>query len=223
MRTLLVLPLALLATAAVLGPAEGANPCPERPERTYVTWNVHVHGAFDDSASVHAHYPLHVWSTNLLADCNPQDGVPGDWTGDYDQGIGTAFFGHGAWVHDPECDYQLHAYGPNVHVEDLVLGGNVQFLVGEDDYDGPIKLQDLVTSEWYCETSGSITPCPSPDPASCGPMDDIDDCISDADAGTPGYQPFVGSGSTCHEGGGDGGYWVMVLPPATAGTVKASW
>ena len=132
------------------------------------------------------------------ADCNG-DTVPGDYDGDYDQGIGGGFFGAGPWANEAICQYGLKTHGSNVAVTD-VISSNIAFVTGADDQSGPIVVPDPVNGGNICETDGSSTPCPDNDPAQCGPTDDADDCLSDT---------FIGAGSACGFGG-DGGYWVFL-------------
>ena len=160
-----------------------------------------------------------VVDTNVW-DCDG-DGIPNDFDGDYDSGVGGAFFGYGPWRWGPPCEYGLAAHGATVTVNDVVFGADVWFTIGADDTSGPVVSVDPVTGETTCETSGSITPG---DPAT-DPTADPDDCL------TP---PQHGSGTTCGAGG-DGGYWVFltsalvtegaggvsVSNPPTAGTITA--
>ena len=146
----------------------------------------------------------HVWDSNL-ADCGYHD--QNFFDGDYDAGVGGAFFGYGAWV-DDECYDQgpnywhLNSHGPNVVVEDMVFGRDIWFVTGEDDQTGPVKFYADYDGDGYaealvCETDGSINPG---DPAT-DPTADPDDCLS---------EPYLGVGQTCGTGGGDGGYWVFL-------------
>ena len=157
-------------------------------------------------------------------DCDG-DGIPGDFDGDYETGIGGAFFGYGPWHWGDPCNYGLAVHGGTVTVNDAVFGNNIAFVIGADDRTGPVVSTDPVTGETTCTTSGSITPCPDNDPNLCGPTDDPDDCLTPV---------FVGSGTTCGAGG-DGGYWVFLSGvlvsegtggvgannPPTAGTITA--
>ena len=144
------------------------------------------------------------------ADCN-QDGLGGDFDGDYDTGIGGAFFGYGPWASEPVCGYGLSTHGSSVFVNDVLWGGNVAFTIGADDTSGPIVSTDPVTGETTCSTSGTITPGDS----ATDPTADPDDCLTDA----------LSWGVTCGAGG-DGGYWVFLdaHPPSnipTVGTITA--
>ena len=153
-------------------------------------------------------------------DCNG-DGVPGDFDGDYETGVGGGFFGYGPWANEPTCNYGLAVHSGSVVVNDLVFGSAVAFVTGADDTSGPVISTDPVTGETTCTTDGSITPGdPGTDPTA-----DADDCLSDV---------YTGSGSTCGAGG-DGGYWVFLngalvtegsggvgaSNPPTAGTITA--
>ena len=135
-----------------------------------------------------------VFDTNL-ADCDG-DGLPGDSDGDYDLGIGGAFFGHGPWADEPTCYYGLAQHGSTVSVNDVAFAGDVWFVIGADDTSGPVITVDPVTGGTTCSTDGSITPG---DPA-LDPTADADDCLTD---------PQYGTGTTCGAGG-DGGYWVFL-------------
>lgn len=153
-----------------------------------------------------------------VADCDG-DGIPGDWDGDYDLGVGVAFFGYGQWAEDPDCDYGLNVHGPNVIVNDAVYGLGLGFVVVEVSQQGPTKVPvdddgDGTPDRYVCETEGVLNP-------SMG-----NGCVSPR---------FVGTGHTCGPGGGDGGYWVVLDgflveenggfptggPSPTAGTVTA--
>jgi hypothetical protein len=139
------------------------------------------------------------------ADCD-QDGLPGDYDGDYDAGIGGAFFGYGPWASEPTCDYGLRTHGGSVFVHDMVWGSNIAFAIGADDTSGPVISTDPITGETTCETDGSIT---AGDPET-DPTADADDCLHDA----------LSWGVTCGAGG-DGGYWVFLdaHPPSNPPTV----
>lgn len=150
-----------------------------------------------------------VVSDNNTADCNG-DGIPYDFDGDYEAGMGGGFFGAGPWANEPTCQYGLVTHGTAVTVTDAV-SANIAFKVGADDQGGPVVIADPINGGNICETDGGITPCAPPsDGGACGPTDDADDCLSDADTSRSGYQPYVNSGSACGTGG-DGGYWVFLL------------
>ena len=135
-----------------------------------------------------------VFETNAW-DCNG-DGIPGDYDGDWETGVGGGFFGYGPWANEPTCNYGLAAHGASVVVNDVVFGSAIAFVIGADDTSGPAISVDPVTGETVCETDGSITPGdPTTDPTA-----DADDCLTDV---------YVGSGTTCGAGG-DGGYWVFL-------------
>ena len=159
-----------------------------------------------------------VMDTNT-GDCGTD---PARRDGDYDWGVGGGFFGYGDWARDPDCNYLLNVHGPNVVVNDVVFGSAIAFVTAENDRDGPTKIWNPVTETYVCETDGSIRPG---DPAE-NPTADPDDCVSEV---------FVGVGATCGEGGGDGGYWVVLMGtfvdeadggvalsnPPTTGTITA--
>ena len=192
-------------------------PCPDQPTHTY-------EGAGGFAANASSHGVLIAAGYVLVKDTNTGDcGTgPADWDGDYDSGTGGAFFGHGAWASDPDCNYRLNVHGPNVAVNDVVFGNAIAFVTAENDRDGPTKIWNPATETWVCETDGSIRPG---DPAE-NPAADPDDCVSEV---------FVGSGTTCGSGGGDGGYWVVLMGafgdeadggvalsnPPTTGTITA--
>ena len=171
------------------------NPCPDQPVHTYGAGgsaggrSATVTGGDDFGVGV-----VTVTDTNT-GDCGTG---PAGWDGDYDAGVGGGAFGYGAWAQDPDCNYLLNIHGGNVVVNDVVFGNNIGFIVGEDDQSGPVKVTDPNTGVVVCETSGSISPCSS---TGCDPTDDPDDCLS---------QHYVGTGSTCGSGGGDGLYWVFL-------------
>ena len=160
-----------------------------------------------------------------VSDTNPydcdEDGIPGDFDGDYDAGVGGGFFGYGPWRWGPPCNYHLADHGATVTVNDVVFGSDIWFVIGADDTSGPVINVDPVTGETTCTTDGSITPG---DPAT-DPTADADDCLT---------APLHGSGTTCGAGG-DGGYWVFLSGalvtegsggvgasnPPTAGTITA--
>ncbi|HWH08032.1 MAG TPA: hypothetical protein VNX21_02460, partial [Candidatus Thermoplasmatota archaeon] len=117
-------------------------------------------------------------------DCDG-DGVPGDMDGDFDVGLGGAFFGHGPWAE--HCGNHREAAG-TVTVSDFVFGNTVAFATGSNDANSWIA--DPVTGENTCVTDGLISPAT-----------DADDCLSPTGTGT---QPVV-----C-PGGGDGGLWAIL-------------
>ena len=135
-------------------------------------------------------------SDNNVGDCDG-DGVPGDFDGDYESGVGGGFFGAGFWANEATCQYGLKTHGTSVTVTDA-LSANIAFVTGADDMQGPIVVPDPVNGGNICETDGSITPG---DPAT-EPTADADDCASDV---------FINTGSACGTGG-DGGYWVFIDP-----------
>ena len=139
-----------------------------------------------------------VFDTNT-ADCDG-DGLR-NFDGDYDSGVGGAFFGYGPWANEPTCNYGLAVHGGVVvAVNDVVFGADVWFTIGADDTSGPVVSVDPVTGETTCETDGSITPG---DPAT-DPTADADDCLT-----APQNLAQGSSGATCGAGG-DGGYWVFL-------------
>ena len=182
-------------------------------------------GARSDSASAGRTAGLTTVSDSNGVDCD-FNGTPGDFDGDYETGIGGAFFGHGPWADEPLCGYGLRLHGGTITVNDIVFGHDVQFVIGADDTSGPVISTDPVTGETTCETDGAITPG---DPAQ-DPTSDADDCLTPViDGGDTG-----GTGTTCGAGG-DGGYWVFLIGarvheggtgvtvtnPATMGTITA--
>lgn len=228
--------LSLLATGIATFPVDAmpVNPCPGQWVHTYpltagngehheVVSEVTLVASYSLGASVNGYQEVHVVDTNTV-DCN-FDAVPLDFDGDYDAGDHGGFFPYGPWATDPWCNYGLNLHhGPTVVVSDLVFGSNVAFLVGVNDYAGPIMIYDPSTGVFICETDGLISPSV-----------DWDDCLSDADPWGPGYQPYYGVGyNACGAGGGDGGFWVILLEtyveengyvlvanPHTAGTIVA--
>ena len=135
-------------------------------------------------------------SDSNMGDCDG-DGVPGEFDGDLDAGVGGGFFGYGPWADEATCDYGYLQHGSHVTVSDVTFGSDIWFVIGADDTSGPAISVDPVTGETTCSTDGSITPGdPSTDPTA-----DPDDCL------TP---PQHGSGVTCGAGG-DGGYWVFLV------------
>ena len=170
------------------------------------------------------HGVVTVQDTNS-GDCDG-DGVPGDFDGDWETGVGGAFFGYGPWANEPTCNWGLHTHGSTVRVNDVVFGDDVWFVVGADDTSGPQQMQDPLTGQSSCMTDGSITPG---DPAT-DPLADPDDCFTAPQNLARG----VGTGETCGAGG-DGGYYVfldalfldegsaglLLGNPPTAGTITA--
>ena len=149
----------------------------------------------------------------IVADTNTFDcdgnGIPGDFDGDYESGVGGGFFGYGAWANEPTCSYGLATHGGSVTVHDAVFGEDVWFVVGASDTSGPIIVVDPATGSTFCSTDGVIAPG---DPAT-DPTADADDCVEE----------FHGSGTTCGAGG-DGGYWVILSldgNPPSVGTITA--
>ena len=189
----------------------GSDDCASQPTHTY-------HGGFyleTGTREVEADSTRVVVHDTNLQDCDG-DGVPRDFDGDYDDGVGGAFFGYGHWGYDPVCNYGLNLHAGRVSVDDVVWGSDIWFRIGADDTSGPVLSVDPLTGATTCSTDGSITPG---DPAT-DPIADADDCLTD---------PVHGTGTTCGAGG-DGGYWV-ILPtgglagsghPATEGTVTAA-
>lgn len=191
--------------------------CPKEPTHTYGA-GTYAGGrsATLTGGETYARGHITVHDTNV----NACDNIGFD--GDYDAGIGGAFFGYGAWADDAECNYGLNTHGGNVAIQDLVFGSEIAFLTGEDDQSGPVKVVDAETGAVVCETDGTI----SPGDASVDPTADSDDCLSET---------YIGTGATCGSGGGDGGYWVLLLGiflaedgsgltlanPPTSGTITA--
>ena len=212
---------AMIVLGVGAGPALGSNPCVDQPTHTYgLGGAVGGRSAAVTFGQAVGTGLVEVTDTNST-DCDPTNPAAADWDGDYDAGVGGAFFGYGAWAEDPQCDYALNVHGGNVAVNDVVFGAFITFFVAEDDQAGPVKLQNPLDGTWTCEVSGSITPGLATDPAT-----DPDDCVS---------EPYLGHGATCGTGGGDGGYWVFLHAvfvdenpasldlrnPATTGTVTA--
>lgn len=178
------------------------NPCPDQPVHGY---GLGLAGRYwRDVTALTPSGPVSVtvWD-GTVSDCNPSDGVPGDFDGDYDFGMNGAFFGYGQWV-QADCDYDLNAHGPNVVQNDFVFGSTLGYHTGEVDQAGPVQVDDPITGVSFCETDGLISPG---DPAT-DPTADPDDCLSDL---------FIGSGTTCGFGGGDGGFWVILVVPVSPG------
>lgn len=207
-----LLPAALLLASLAVTVVAGSNPCPDQPVHTYgpdATLGSHPRGVVGPrgafvSYSGSGMSATYVQGTAWVVDTNVQecDGVPGfavDWDGDADAGVGGAFFGSGSWAEDPDCGYRLNLHGPRVSVVDDLHGPTVPFLVAEDDQMGPIKVV-LPSGGYACVTSGTLIP----GDAAVDPTVDVDDCVAG---------PFFGEGATCGSGGGDGGYWVLLLEP----------
>ena len=175
------------------------GPCPHASPHAHTYGNggsFGVRSSVVRQGSVVRHGTVVVQETNT-ADCDG-DGIPGDHDGDYDTGVGGAFFGYGPWANEPTCNYLRQIHGGTATVNDAVFGSDVWFVIGADDTTGPMITTDPVTGETHCTYDGSITPC---HPTSgCGPADDPDDCLT---------EPLHGSGTTCGAGG-DGGYWVFL-------------
>ena len=93
-------------------------------------------------------------------------------------------FPYGSWAGHSDCGYEVAGWGSNVAANDLVFGSSVAFVLAEDDQAGPIMIQDPVTGTWTCWTNGVIAP-----------DHDLDDCVSPV---------YVGTGTACGTGGGDG-------------------
>ena len=206
--------LATFVLACMASPLSSAGPCEAQ--------NAHVYGVPGaaggkgdavtvlDVATGGAIGLVSVMDTNV-DDCDG-DGLGGDFDGDYDSGVGGAFFGYGTWAADEDCGHRLHAHGAQVVVNDVVFGAGIRFFVGEDDQDGPLRAQDPEDGSWICMTDGLISPGPDGFPAA-----DADDCLAGL---------YTGQGRTCGRGGGDGGYWVALVPtrggnPPTSGIIVA--
>ncbi len=124
-------------------------------------------------------------------DCNG-DGAPGDFDGDYDLGIGGAFFGSSnAWDAAEGCGYDLNVHatsGTATDVTRLPASGSY----GVDDTAGPVVVTDPTTGATVsCQTDGGITP-----------ETDGNDCLND-------WTGFWSQGA-CAGTGGDDGYWLFV-------------
>ncbi|HWH08916.1 MAG TPA: hypothetical protein VNX21_06930 [Candidatus Thermoplasmatota archaeon] len=124
-------------------------------------------------------------SDSESTDCNPTDGVPFDFDGDLDWGVGGGAFGHGPWA--TWCGYHQEVAG-TVTVTDLVWGKTVGFATGSSDAYSWVP--DPVTGANTCITDGIISP-----------GSDDDDCLSASGTGTQGV--------VC-PGGGDGLLWVLL-------------
>jgi hypothetical protein len=199
--------------------------CPHMSPHAHTYGSGGSTGARSDSASAGRTAGFTTVSDGNTVDCD-ENGVPGDFDGDYETGTGGAFFGYGPWADEPLCGYGLRPHGSTVTVYDTVFGHDVQFTIGADDTSGPVVNTDPFTGETSCETDGAITPGdPSQDPTR-----DADDCLT----------PVIDGGDTNGEGttcgaGGDGGYWVFLIGarvhesatgvavnnPATQGTITA--
>lgn len=195
--------LAFLAAPAALGSHNGPN-CPPQPVHSY-----NFYFTNGNSRELLSH-------GISVADSNARPCWPGggtiDFDGDYDSGTAGAFFGWGPWADDPTCGYDLHKHGPNVYVNDVVFGTNVWFQIGALDTGGP-TMGTTTSGQTFCSTDGMITPTPG------SPTYDPTDCL------TAPTNIFLGVGSpvTCGAGG-DGGFWVILLPgpnPPTVGIVAA--
>ncbi len=154
-----------------------------------------------------------VEDTNV-ADCDG-DGVPNDFDGDYDLGIGGGFFGSSnLWDVTDDCGYDLNVHATTGTATD-VTGLAVRGLYGVDDAEGPAVVVDPTSgASLGCQTDGSITPAT-----------DANDCLS----------AWTGSWSSgaCPASGGDDGYWLFLevqsaethgaitLGGATSGTLAA--
>lgn len=182
---------ALVASAFLVG-GDATADCPPQPTHAYLAGPaVLVDAPFYGPTGL----GVVLVQDSALNDCDG-DGVPQEFDGDMELGVGGGFFGWGPWANAEGCEggtFGMNVHGPRVVGRDT-LGRPLTFIVGEDDQSGPVHVTGR-NGEPYCETDGSITP-----------MDDDDDCFS---------AWFVGEGRTCGTGGGDGGYWVFVLSPTS--------
>ena len=214
-----VLALAAIPAAFV----NAAHDCPAEPTHTYgfgssVGFESKTATTGDNSLGF-----VTVQETNT-ADCNG-DGTPADYDGDWETGVGGAFFGYGPYAQDPVCNYDLQVHVGTVSVNDIVFGNDIWFKIGADDTGGPAYEVDPVDGSISCSVDGSITPGdPTTDPTA-----DADDCLTAPQNAAKGIViPACGAG-------GDGGYWVFlngayaledgaltVGNPATAGTITAA-
>ena len=206
--------LLLIVAASGLATVEADNPCPAQPVHTYglLVSNGHerhvaVDGVVLSSSSVGADVgPQYVVvADSNLSECDGDPNTAPDFDGDYDTGLGGAFFGYGPWADEPICAYGLHEHGGSIAVNDVVFGSNVGFVTAQDDTSGPVIV--WTATGIVCTTNGIIAP-----------HVDFDDCIST-------------SAVPCGPGGGDGGLWVVLSQmaqenggvsasnPATAGTI----
>ncbi|HWH08888.1 MAG TPA: hypothetical protein VNX21_06790 [Candidatus Thermoplasmatota archaeon] len=129
-------------------------------------------------------------------DCNPRDGLPLDWDGDYDLGAGGGAFGHGPWadwcgLHDETAE--------TVTVVDSAFGRTVVFVTGAND---PFDWIPDGGGQNTCLTDGLLAPLLDPG-----------DCLSLPGTGT---QPI-----TCPVSG-DGLLWVFVEALACDAEVRRS-
>lgn len=134
---------------------------------------------------------------NNLTDCDG-DGTPGDADGDFEFGMGGAFFGAGPWANEATCQYGLKVHGLDVTVTDLLVA-DVLFITAADDMNGPLVISDPINGGNICETDGVISPGEA-STTSDDPTADHDDCKSHKRKNT---------GKACGTGG-DGGYWVFL-------------
>ncbi|HWH07714.1 MAG TPA: hypothetical protein VNX21_00845 [Candidatus Thermoplasmatota archaeon] len=133
-------------------------------------------------------------------DCSGSPGVPGDFDGDLDVGVGGGAFGHGPWA--THCGFHQEAAG-TVTVNDGVFGPTVSFVTGSGDTNSWVA--DPTTGANTCVTDGVISPGTDPEG---------DDCLS---ASGTGAQTVV-----C-PGGGDGLLWVFLAGVScTANLVSVS-
>ena len=197
MRIALGTAFVLMAAAVPFAAADHWDPfCPHGPNHSHTYGLGGSVGARSDTATggdeVGAGV-VTVQETNAN-DCN-NDGIPGDYDGDWDTGIGGGFFGYGPWAHEPTCDYGLTTHGATVTVTNF--GWDVAFVIGADQTAGPTISVDPIDGSISCSTDGNIEPCSATNPSpTCGPSD----CLTTT---------FFISGTTCGAGG-DGGYWVFL-------------
>ncbi len=144
-----------------------------------------------------------------VADCNG-DGVPGDFDGDLDVGVGGGFFGSSTeWDTTDGCGYGLNVHstsGTATDLSGLPVGGTW----GVDDTAGPVVVTDPNTGATVsCQVDGSITP-----------DTDTNDCLNVwVNTWSPGTDPVCAIGH-----GGDDGYWLFLQSGVTedGGSVTAA-
>ena len=176
-----------------LGASAANGACEPEPVHAY---------ALSVAAGAHVLGAAHGGSLVLVTDTNVEDcdgdGSAYDFDGDFDLGSGGAAFGWGPWARDPRCAFSFNVHGPNVVAADAVLA-RVRFVVAEDDQDGPTIQTDPATGETSCATDGIVS-------------DDAGDCISPV---------YTDVGRTCGTGGGDGLFWVFLVPGVDAWGLRA--
>ncbi len=195
-QTSLLLGLALVAATAhalVVG-ANGVCPSASQPTHSYgapAVLGASSHGLRESATGGSAT----VQDTNV-ADCNG-DSVPNDFDGDYDYGVGGAFFGDSSvWDGSDNCGYDLNVHATTGTASSPTTSGTF----GVDDAEGPVVITDPHTGATVsCQSDGSITP-----------DTDANDCLS---AWTGSWSP----GSCYYSVGADDGYWLFLAPQSGLG------